>query len=62
MSAKRKGEPISLSDSAASLEEERFCRENSNSEAKSEMNADGPDKLSAVEVLTRKMDIVLTKL
>ena len=31
-------------------------------EARSEMNADGPETLSAVELLTKKMDTVLTKL
>lgn len=62
MSAKRKDRPTSLSDSAASPEEKRSCRESSVSEARSEMSADDPETLSAVELLTKKMDTVLTKL
>lgn len=62
MSAKRKGRPTSLSDSAASPEEKRSCRESSVSEIRSEMSANDPETLSAVELLSKKMDTVLSKL
>jgi len=49
MSAKRKGRPESLSDSATSPEEKRSCRVGCDSELKSDL-------------LTKKMDTVLAKL
>ena len=62
MSAKRKGRPTSLSDSAPSPEEKKSCRESSISVSRSEMNVDNPETLSAVETLAKKMDTVLIKL
>ena len=62
MSAKRKGRPGSLSDSATSPEEKRSCREGCNSELTSEMNDDSYESTSAVDLLTKKMDTVLAKL
>ena len=62
MSAKRKGRPESLSDSATSPEEKRSCRGGCNSELTSEMNDDSYESTSAVDLLTKKMDTVLAKL
>ena len=62
MSAKRKGRPESLSDSATSPEEKRSCPVGCNSELASEMNDDSFESTSAVELLTKKMDTVLVKL
>ena len=62
MSAKRKGRPESLSDSATSPEEKRSCRVGCKSELTSEMNDDSFESTSAVDLLTKKMDTVLTKL
>ena len=62
MSAKRKGRPESLSDSATSPEEKRSCRVGCDSELKSEMIDDSDESTSAVDLLTKKMDTVLAKL
>jgi len=62
MSAKRKGRPESLSDSATSPEEKRSCRVGCDSELESEMDDDSEESTLAVDLLTKKMDAVLAKL